>query len=144
MKTRGHKRLVAAETVLLLLPLTVVLAAIAVLSYPAYPIPLRPLQVIFDVGMLFKLAGIVAGWRLALGYLRHGRNSLAKAHWLWVALLGVGSALGLVGGAIAIWHAFNPANAPDVVGYALFAPSVLLVPLLLHLWREQRRSTDRH
>ncbi|MFC3606974.1 hypothetical protein [Stutzerimonas tarimensis] len=138
MTARSHRLLGAAEAVLLLLPLTLLTVAILVLSYPAYPIPLRTLQVIFDLAMLAQVVAIIAGWRLMLGYLRHGPAGLARTHRGWLGVLAIGAAIGLVGGAIAIWHAFNPANAPDLVGYALLAPAALLIPLWLH-WQLQRR-----
>lgn len=128
-----HRVLLGLEALLLLLPLTLLTAAITVLSYPAYPIPLRPLQVIFDLLMLFKLAAIVASWRLIVRYLTQGRRGLRKLSPTWLVLLAIGALLGFLSGLLALWHMLNPETAPDIVGFILLSPAAVLVPIFLHL-----------
>jgi hypothetical protein len=140
MTERGHKILLAAEALVLLVPLTLIAALLTALSYPAYPIPLHPLQLGFDLAMLFKLAAIVAAWRLTVLYLRRGREGVKSAHAAWPWLLAVGAAIGLAGAAISVEHMMNPTQARSYVGFALLAPAAALVPVYVHLLRERRRA----
>jgi hypothetical protein len=139
---RSRKGLLAAAVVVLLLPLTLLTAILVMLSYPAYPIP-NPgvLQIVFDVAMALQVAAIVAAWRLSGGFFRAGAQALARTHRAWLALLGIGAVIGIVGAGFAIEHAINPRTAEDHVGFALLSPALALVPIWLFLWRQNRRAT---
>lgn len=137
MSERAHKVLLGAEALILLLPLTLFTALMVAVSYPAYPMPMKPLQIVFDLGMVLKIAAVVAAWRLVTAHLSRGRTGVATVHPAWSVLLGLGALLGLVAGVIALWHALNPENAPVIIGYILLSPAAALLPVLLHLRHER-------
>lgn len=124
--------------VVLLLPLTGIVALLVVVSYPAYPIPLTPLQVVFDLGMLILVAATVSAWRLTVLHLRAGRAGLQSAHTAWFSLVGLSAIMGVVTAVITIVHMLAPEHAPDIVGFALLSPAVLLVPVWVLLRMERR------
>lgn len=140
MSENFSKGILAAEALLLLLPLTLIAALLVLLSYPAYPLPdPRPIQLVFDLAMLFQLLALVAGWRMVILYLRSGRHGLRGARTLWIILLVLGAVIGLAGAFVAVEHVLNSGTARDSVGFALLAPGAVLSVLAGHLLWERRR-----
>jgi hypothetical protein len=145
MSARRRQVLLAVAVLLFLVPLTALTGLIAALSYPAYPIPdPGALQILFDIGMVLQIGGIVAAWRLVGRYLgggrRAGRAGLEGTSRIWLVLLGAGAFVGLVGAGVAVEHAVNPRDAADHVGFALLCPAFVLAPFWLFLWRDRRRA----
>ncbi|QJQ94699.1 MULTISPECIES: hypothetical protein [Halomonadaceae] len=130
-----------AEILLLLLPLTLLMGLLVPLTYVAYPIPdPRPILIVFDIGMLFKLIGIAAAWRLALAYLRQGGEGLRKCHSLWFVLLIVAVAIGLASTLVAIEQSLFSTRYEERIGFTLLAPALLLAPLAGHLLHGRRKA----
>lgn len=140
MTEKGRKRIALAEVVLLLLPLSALMALLVPLTYVAYPIPdLHATLLAFDLGMLIKLLGILAAWRLAVGFLRFGAPGLRKAHVSWFVLLYAAVLIGVASTVVAIeQNVFSPLYQTRV-GFSLLAPAVLLAPLAGHLLWERRQ-----
>lgn len=139
MTEPAKKGLLAAGALMLLLPLTLVTALLAALSYPAYPIPdPGALQILFDAGMALQAGALAAAWYLTILYLRRGRRGVGAAHPAWTRLIGAGAVIGLVGAGIAAEHMMTPRTAGDHVGFALLSPAALLVPVWLFMRRERR------
>lgn len=136
MNERTHKTLAVAEIGLLLFPLTAFTTMFVIVSYCAYPLPrYRPIQIAFDAGVLLQVAGICAAWRLIVRYVRRGRSGLRDVHGSWFILLGTAAGLGAAGALVAAKHKLTPHGATELVGFALLAPSALLVPVWFHLRR---------
>jgi hypothetical protein len=131
----GRARAVmAVEVVLFLLPATVLLGLIAGLHYVSYPVPeWQAIQLLFDVGMLLTLGGIVAAWRLVLS------SSSEDSTRFWRGLLNVAALIGLVCTGIAV-EQFGGGGYPQTrIGFTLLAPAILLVPIRIHLWWHDRQ-----
>lgn len=135
-----RKWVALAEVVLLLLPLTLLMGILVPLTYVAYPIPhLQATLLAFDLGMLIKLLGILAAWRLALGFLRFGAAGLQRANVAWFVLLLAAVAVGLASSVVAIEQNVLSSVYQARVGFTLLAPAVVLAPLAAHLlWERQR------
>lgn len=135
MNIATRKALMLVELILFLLPLTLFMLLLTAVSYVAYPIPLTPVQVAFDLGMLLKLAGIIAAWRLAILFLLSGRGGLSKAHRAWVVLLWMASLLGVLSAMVAIEQFILAPFPQPRVGFTLLAPALALGPICCHiLW----------
>jgi hypothetical protein len=135
------KAIVIGEVLLLLVPLTLFTVLLFMLSYLAYPLPqLKPLQVIFDAGMLFKTAGIVAAWYLATLYWRSGRRGLRHVSPVWVLLIIIAAAVGFASALVGLDQWLSELLPSETVGFALLAPAVALLPLALHFSRARRHS----
>ncbi|PMR73253.1 hypothetical protein [Billgrantia endophytica] len=143
MMLAGRKWIVLAEVVLLLLPLTLLMALLVPLTYVAYPIPqMQATLLAFDLGMLVKLLGILAAWRLAVGFLRFGVSSLRRAHLVWFVLVLAAVAIGIASSVVAIEQNVLSSVYHARVGFTLLVPAVVLAPLAVHLIWERRRGTD--
>ncbi|MCE8032279.1 MAG: hypothetical protein LPK20_08685 [Halomonas sp.] len=139
MTLTARKRIVLAEVLILLLPLTLLMALLVPLTYVAYPIPeLQATLLAFDLGMLIKLLGILAAWRLAVGFLRFGGSGLCRAHAAWFVLLLAAGVVGIASSVVAIEQNVLSSLYQTRVGFTLLAPAVALVPLALHLSWERR------
>ena len=120
----------AAEALLLLVPATLLVAFLVLVSYPAYPLrPLRAPQLAFDLAFALIVIGIAGAWGVTARYLRAGRAAGARLHPAWLAAVVAAALAGLAGAAIAVFHALDPADPGVAVGFSLLAPGALLVPL---------------
>lgn len=140
---QARKRILLAEVLLLLLPLTLLMALLVPLTYVAYPIPdLQATLLAFDLGMLVKLLGILAAWRLAIGFLRFGIGGLRRAHLAWFAILLAAVAIGIASSVVAIEQNVLSPVYQTRVGFTLLAPALALAPLAAHLWWERRCGSE--
>ncbi|MCE8012833.1 hypothetical protein [Billgrantia desiderata] len=143
MTLTARKRILLAEVVLLLVPLTLLMALLVPLTYVAYPIPdLQATLLAFDLGMLVKLLGILAAWRLAIGFLRFGIGGLRRAHLAWFVILLAAVAIGIASSVVAIEQNMFTSVYQTRVGFTLLAPALALAPLAAHLWWERRRGSE--
>lgn len=143
MTLTARKRILLAEVVLLLVPLTLLMALLVPLTYVAYPIPdLQATLLAFDLGMLVKLLGILAAWRLAIGFLRFGIGGLRRAHLAWFVILLAAVAIGIASSVVAIEQNMFTSVYQTRVGFTLLAPALALTPLAAHLWWERRRGSE--
>lgn len=138
-KTRSQT-LMLVEIILLLLPLTLFMALLITVSYVAYPIPMTPMQILFDLGMLLKLLGLAAAWCLSVRYFRFGGGDLKYTHWIWLALLIGASSIGLLCALIAVEQLLMVHHPQTRVGFSLLAPAVFLIPVASHLLWERKRA----
>lgn len=142
MTPTARKRVMLAEVALLLLPLTLLMALLVPLTYVAYPFPeLHATLLVFDLGMLLKLLGILAAWRLAVGFMRFGAGGVRRAHLTWFVLLLAAVAVGIASSVVAIEQNLFSSVYATRVGFTLLAPAVVLAPLAAHLWWERRHGT---
>jgi hypothetical protein len=139
---RSSLILVAAEALLLLVPVTLFCAFVLYVAYPAYPLPrISFVAIAFDIAFVLCGAATVAAWRLIAVYLRHGRAGLHQEPAIWWALLWTGALLGLFGVAMAGVLLVIEGAPPDVTGFALLAPAALLTVPAVHLAWERRRAS---
>lgn len=141
MSERLSKALLAAEAVLLLLPLTLHTALFVPVAYPAYPPPnSRPIQVVFGLALLLQVLALVAARRLALLFLHSGRRGLGRAGNAWRVLRGLGATVGLAGMLATAEHLLDPGTVRNRVGFALLMPAAVLWMPGIHLLLEGRAS----
>jgi hypothetical protein len=139
---RVRKSLVAAQALLLLLPVTLLFVFIVFSDYPAYPQRhFSAPQAAFDLGLLLAMAGVAAAWRLVVPYLRRGRAGLREVHAAWLVLLVLGSLPGVAGAVVAGARFLDSAEPGVTVGFTLLAPAVVLLPLAVQLGREKLRTS---
>lgn len=139
MSQGRRKILLALEVLVLLLPLTLFMTLLVPLSYIAYPVPdPKLIQIVFDLAMLIKLAGIIAAWRLAVSYISGGRRSLQSAHPIWICVLAAAAVIGLLSTLVAVEQMTLAEYPSERIGFTLLAPALALMPIAVHMFLESR------
>lgn len=139
MSQGRRKILLALEVLVLLLPLTLFMALLVPLSYIAYPIPdPKLIQIVFDLAMLIKLAGIIAAWRLAVSYIGGGGRNLQGIHPIWICVLAAAAVIGLLSTLVAVEQMTLAEFPSERIGFTLLAPALALAPIAVHMFLESR------
>jgi hypothetical protein len=139
MRPRTGTVLAAAQTIVLLVPATLLIAFLVFVSYPTLPAP-TPWQAAFDVAVVAVVLGLVCTWRLTALRLRHGRYALPLAQPAWYIGAALGGLVGIFAAAVAVEHLLNPDTATELVGFAMLAPAAAFATLVAQLAWECKKA----
>ena len=137
MNEKMSRVLLALEALVLCLPLTL-LYAFRVLPATIHfsgGDSVEPLYITLVVNLVI-IAGLVAAWRLMLGFILFGQASMMRAPGIWWLVSGLVACLALIS-----WLIADSAGSSVFSTFSGLGWGIIFLPPYIHLLLERRRGT---